>query len=125
MTPIADPELRGLAAGETVVAFVPAGAAEVGATLTLTGAGPLDPADLKPAYRRWATEPAPSGPWTALVVAVYPVTPLLRDRAAGRHLRATMPDGDALVLRVAGTAGPVLSDAAFTARVRSLERELP
>lgn len=123
MLPIPDPDLRALATGETIVAFVPRAGVTEGDEVVLVGAGPRPAADLKPAYRRWASLPAPPGEWHAVVVAVHPASLLAGDGAA-RHVLAEAGGGDVVLLRVSGDAGTVLSDAAFAARWRSAEAAL-
>ncbi len=86
--PLPDAELRALASGEVVVAFVPRMTVGEGDELALLPGGPMAAEDLKPAYRRWASHPAPEGTWTAVVVAVDPAALLDVEAGAGRHIRA-------------------------------------
>jgi hypothetical protein len=118
---VADSDLRGLVGGETIVALTNGDRPTPGTRLLLVGGEPRDPGDLKPAYRRWAGSPCP-GRWKAEVVDVAPVSAFDADAFRARHL---LDDPDAewvVVLRVLGPEGPVLSDEAFRARVRSLEQ---
>jgi hypothetical protein len=110
-----------LASGEVVIAFVPRMTVGEGDELTLLPSGPMTAEDLKPAYRRWASHPAPEGTWTAVVVAVDPAALLDVEAGAARHIRAEPGTGDLAILRVFGLDGPVLSDEAFAARVGSIE----
>ena len=79
--------------------------------------------DLKPAYRHWADRPV-EGEWSAVVEAVHPAALLDPESGSARHILAEAPGGDLLVLRVYGPDGPVLSDAAFEARRRSVQGAL-
>jgi hypothetical protein len=119
--PLPDPELRALASGEVVVAFVNRMTVAEGDELTLMPGGPMASQDLKPAYRRWATLPAPEGTWTAVVVSVDPAALLDAEAGAARHIRVQPGTGDLAILRVYAPDGPVLSDEAFAARVGSIE----
>jgi hypothetical protein len=122
MLAIDTPELLALAAGEVVVAFVARGTCSEGDELELVEGGALALEDVKHAYRRWLGAAVPPGPWTAVVVAVDPAQLLDPEAGGARHLRASAPtSGDLLVLRVEGPDGPVLSDEAFAARLRSVE----
>lgn len=118
------PDLRGLAAGEIVVAFVERGILTEGDEVDLAP-GPSRPeGELRPAYRRWAAAP-PEGAWTAIVAAVHPAALLDPDAGRSRHLLTAAPThGDLVVLRVFGPGGAVLSDVAFAARRRSVEGAL-
>ena len=121
---VPDAELRALAGGEVIVAFTSPGAAAPGDHVALTPTATEDPMGLLPAYRRWAGSPPP-GEWSAEVVAVYGLARFDEGRLAARHIRSQVPPGgDILVLRVFGSRGPVLSDTAFAARLRSLEAAL-
>ena len=121
MLPLPDAEVRALASGEVVVAFVTRMTVGEGDELTLDPTGPVPPEELKPAYRRWAALPAPEGSWTAVVIAVDPATLLDPEAGAARHIRTTAGTGDLAILRVYDAEGPVLSDEAFAARRRSIE----
>ncbi len=121
MLSLPDAEVRALATGEVIVAFVPRMAVGEGDEVDLGGSGAMPAEDLKPAYRRWAGLPAPEGPWTAVVVAVDPAALLDPEAGAGRHIRNAPGTGDLAILRVYGPEGPVLSDEAFAARRRSIE----
>lgn len=114
-------DLRALAEGEVVVAFVPSGAVSVGDEVSLEPGPARAPEELKPAYRRWVAAPPAGTSWTAKVVAVHPADRLDRDSGDARHLLVRAPEeGDLVVLRVRSEGRPVLSDDAFAARVRSL-----
>jgi hypothetical protein len=116
------PELLGLAAGEIVVAFAARGTVNEGDEVELAPGPSLDPAMVKPAYRRWLQMPLPDATFTAVVIAVDPAQLLDPEAGGARHLRTTPPtEGDLLVLRVSGPDGAVLSDEAFAARHRSVE----
>ncbi len=121
MLTVSDPELRALAGGETVIAFVTRGELTEGDEIELAGAGPLDVTSLKAAYRRWASAGPPSGDFTAIVVSVDPAAILDPVAGSSRHILKSPGEGDVVVLRVFDTAGPVLGDEAFEARRRSLE----
>ncbi|CAN5400023.1 hypothetical protein BH24ACT7_BH24ACT7_26110 [soil metagenome] len=121
MLTLPDAEVRALAAGELVVAFVPRMTVGEGDELILNPSGPMPEGELKPAYRRWADQPAPDGAWTAVVVAVDPATLLDPEAGAARHILTAPGAGDLAILRVYGPDGPVLSDEAFAARQRSIE----
>ena len=125
MVQIPNPDLRALASGEVVVAFVSRDAATEGDEVELTGSGPRNERELKPAYRRWADEPAPTGPWFGIVDRVDPATILDSDAGASRHILAEAPaDGDVIIMRVYGPDGPVLGEDAFMARKNSVEGAL-
>jgi hypothetical protein len=121
---VPDPDLRALASGEQIVAFVAHGIVTAGSTVTIAGSGPRIADELKPAYRRWAGAPAPRGRWTAAVDAVLPASQLDNDAGAARHILRESGTGDLVVLRVAGPDGPVLTDDAYSARRISLESAL-
>jgi hypothetical protein len=122
MVQIPNPDLRALASGEVVVAFVTRGAATEGDEIELTGSGPRDERELKPAYRRWADEPAPAGPWLGVVDRVDPATILDPEAGASRHILTEAPvDGDVIIVRVYGPDGAVLGEDAFVARKNSVE----
>jgi hypothetical protein len=117
-------DLIALVSGEIVVAESERGTLSEGDELDLE-AGPARPAEeLKPAYRRWSYAAVPEGRWTGVVVAVHPAQAFDADSGASRHLLTRALQGDVVVLRVYSEAGPVLSDVAFDARVRSLEGSL-
>lgn len=119
------PDLRALATGEAIVAFLPAGPPSPGDEVELESGGARSPTKLKPAYRGWAEIDAPPGRWSARVEAVHPVEDLDPKAADARHVLASLPEeGLVLVLRVEGPEGPVLSDAAFAGRLRSLRSAL-
>ena len=120
MLPLSDPELRALASGECVVAFVPRGSVDEGDEVQLTGTARLAPQALKPAYRRWADIGPPPGTWTAVVDAVEPAAILDPVAGAARHILTEPGDGDVVVLHVYGADGPVLDDDAYAARRRSV-----
>ncbi|MDQ3782550.1 MAG: hypothetical protein M3349_06385 [Actinomycetota bacterium] len=121
MLTLPDAEVRALATGEIVIAFVARMTVAEGDELTLEPAGPMPADDLKPAYRRWAAVPAPDGPWTAVVLAIHSAALLDPDAGTSRHIRTEPGTDDLAILRVYGPDGPVLSDTAFGARVRSIE----
>lgn len=117
---VSDPELRALVSGESVIAFVPRGTVAEGDEVELSANGPLRPDQLKPAYRRWADAGVPEGEWTAIVDVVSPAAALDPTAGGTRHILDGHGSGDLVVLRVYGDDGPVLSDEAFDARVRSV-----
>ena len=118
------PDLLALVTGEVVAAFGPRRGVDQGDEVDLAASGSRPADDLKPAYRHWADREAPAGAWSAVVEAVHPAALLNAESGDARHVLVTVPEGDLLVLRVYGTGGPVLSDAAFAARRRSLEGAL-
>jgi hypothetical protein len=125
MVPVPDPDLRALASGEVVVTFVSRGAATEGDEVELDGAGPRREEELKPAYRRWATDPAPDGPWLGIVERVAPATILDPTAGGSRHILMEAPtEGDLIIVRVYGPDGAVLSDDAFAARRNAVEGAL-
>lgn len=124
MLTFTDPELRALAEGECVIAFVPRGSVSEGDEVTLSADGPLPVGGLKPAYRRWADAGPPEGTWTAVVESVGTAAALDPIAGAARHILAGPGEGDLVVLRVFGEDGPVLSDEAFDARLRSVDGAL-
>ncbi len=125
MVQIPNPDLRALASGEVVVAFVTRGTATEGDEIELAGSGPRDERELKPAYRRWADEPAPAGPWLGVVDRVDPATILDPEAGVSRHILTEAPvEGDVIILRVYGPDGPVLGEDAFAARRSSVEGAL-
>jgi hypothetical protein len=122
---LSDPELRGLATGESVVAFVERMTVTEGDEIDLEPGGRLPSDLLKPAYRRWADAGPPPGRWTGVVESVDPAVILDPVAGSSRHLLMVAPeDGDLVLLRVYGAAGPVLGDDAFSARRRSVEGAL-
>jgi hypothetical protein len=121
MLSLPDAEVRALASGEVVVAFVARMTVGEGDELTLEPTGEMAADALKPAYRRWASLPSPDGTWTAVVVSVDPAGLLDAEAGGARHIRVEPGTGDLAILRVYGPDGPVLSDEAFAARVRSIE----
>jgi len=124
MLTISDPELRALASGESIVAFVPRMTVTEGDEVELTGNGPVPADHLKPAYRRWADAGPPPGEWTGVVVSVDPAAILDPVAGSARHILAEPGDGDVVLLRVYGSDGAVLGDEAFSARLRSVEGAL-
>jgi len=118
------PDLLAVVTGESIVAFVPRGAVEVGDEVRLAAAGSRTPGEVKPAYAGWVERAAPDGAWWAAVEDVLAASALDPREGASRHVLAGIPDGDLLVLRVHGEDGPVLSDTAFAARRRSLDGAL-
>lgn len=124
MLRVSDPELRALASGETIIAFVTRGDLTEGDEVGITSSGGLDPEKLKAAYRRWADAEPPHGDLTAIVVSVDPATILDPVAGASRHILMAPGDGDMAVVRVFDAAGPVLSDEAFEARRHSVEGAL-
>jgi hypothetical protein len=125
MLQIPNPDLRALASGEIVIAFVNRGAATEGDEIDLRGSGSRPESELKPAYRRWATESVLGGPWLGIVDRVDPATILDREAGSSRHILTEAPAaGDVIILRVYGPDGPVLSEDAFAARRSSVEEAL-
>jgi hypothetical protein len=124
MLMVTDPELRALASGESVIAFVARGTATEGDEVELLAGGSLPADRLKPAYRRWADAGPPAGVWTAVVESVDPAASLDTVAGASRHVLADVGPGDMVVLRVFGSSGPVLSQVAFDARVESVNAAL-
>ncbi len=124
MLTISDPELRALASGETIVAFVPRMTVTEGDELDLTGGGPLPTDDLKPAYQRWAEAGPPPGDWTGVVVSVDPAAILDPIAGNARHILSEPGTGDVVLLRMYGPDGPVLDEETFAARLRSVEGAL-
>jgi hypothetical protein len=120
MLTLSDPELRALAGGESIIAFIPRGTVSEGDELRLASGGPLAADELKPAYRRWADSGPPPGEWSAVVESLSPAASLDPAAGASRHVLVAPGDGDLVVLRVFGVDGPVLSDVAFDARLRSV-----
>lgn len=104
--------------------FVPRGLVTEGDEVEFAAAGSVDAADLKPAYRRWAEAGPPDGAYGAVVVSVNPAGMLDREAGAARHILSSNGAGDLVVLRVFDEHGPVLSDEAFAARIRSVEGAL-
>lgn len=121
---VPSPDLRALATGESVIAVVARGSVSEGDELDLAADDSRNADELKPAYRRWAAEKAPAGAWSAVVAAVHPAQAFDDAAASSRHIFSGHLEGDVVVLRMYGADGPVLSDAAFDARVSSLEGSL-
>lgn len=121
MLTLPDAEVRALATGEIVIAFVPRMTVAEGDEVALDAAGAMPADDLKPAYRRWAMAPAPDGPWTAVVFAIHSAALLDPSAGSSRHIRTEPGTDDLAILRIYGPDGPVLSDTAFAARVSSIE----
>lgn len=123
--PLTDVEARALIAGETVLAFVARHSLSEGDEFAIAAGRAARHDEVKPAYRRWIGSPLPDGEWTAVVEAVHPAALLDPVSGASRHVTTHAGDGDLVVLRVYDEGGaPVLSDAAFEARVRSVEGAL-
>ena len=124
MLALAAPDAHALISGESVIAFVARGAVTEGDELEIVVSGPRDPAEVKPAYRRWAEAPLPPGNWVGVVVAVHPAALLDPVAGSARHILAAPQDGDLAVVRVYDGARPVLSDEAFAARRGAAEGAL-
>lgn len=124
MLTIHDVDFRALVAGEVVVAETSRGEATEGDEYELAAGAARPASDVKPAYQRLVGLPPPEGSWTGVVVAVHPAQAFDAESGASRHILTRPPEGDLIVVRVYGDAGPVLSDVAFEARVRSLEGAL-
>jgi hypothetical protein len=116
-------EMRALAGGETIVLTGGAGTAAAGDRIALRAGATDPPHPLKPAYRRWEEASVP-GDWTATVAAVWRSDDFDPDRFSSRHVFATHPEGEILLLRVSGDRGAVLSETAFEARRRSVDQAL-
>lgn len=116
--PVTSALLHGLASGEVVILPDAAGLSRDDA-IVLVDDGP-DRIRIAPPYDRWSEEPV-EGTWSATVVAVEQATAFEAHAFASRHLVARHPGGSVAVLRVSTEAGPVLSDVAFSARLRSIE----
>lgn len=121
MLAIPDPDLRALASGESVIAFIPRATATEGDEVTLEASGPRAAAELKPAYRRWAKAGPPDGSWAAIVVSVHPAASLDVAAGADRHILAEPGEGDLVILQVFNGTEAVLSEDAFLARRSSVE----
>ncbi len=124
MLMVTDQELRALASGESVIAFVARNTVSEGDEVELTSGSSLPADRLKPAYRRWADAGPPAGPWSAVVESVEPAASLDPVAGASRHVLSESGQGDMVVLRVFASSGPVLSEVAFDARVRSVSGAL-
>lgn len=124
MLDLSPPEARALIAGEVVVGFAERGAVTEGDEVDISPTVTLAETDVKPAYQRWLDTAIPDGPWTGVVISVDPAQILDPDAGQSRHVRTSAPSGDLIVLRVYGPDGPVLSDAAFAARQKSVEGAL-
>jgi hypothetical protein len=114
------PDLLALVTGESIVAFAARGAVQAGDEVDLAASGTRPATALQPAYRHWAGRDAPPGDWTAVVEEIHPSAALDPIAGASRHVLVDVPDGDLVVVRTHGQAGPVLSDVAYGARRRSL-----
>lgn len=123
MLTVSNVELRALASGETIVAFVTRGTSTEGDEVVLRGGGPVPRGGVKPAYRRWEATTV-AGEFNAVVVAVTPSAMLDPVAGAARHVLMEPGEGDVVVLRVYTGEGPVLSDTAFAARRGSVEGAL-
>lgn len=123
MLTVSNAELRSLATGETIVAFVPRGTLTEGDEVELHAGGPAPGRGLKPAYVRWRTATLAER-FNAIVLAVTPAAMLDPVAGAARHILSEPGEGDLVVLRVFGSDGPVLSDTAFAARRGSVEGAL-
>lgn len=121
MLSLPNPDVYALAGGEVITAFVDRGMLTEGDEVSLVGGGPRVPRDLKPAYQRWAEIDLPPGEWSAVVVSVHPAASVDPAAGAARHILREAGDGDLVLLRVYRGGEPVLSDAAFDARRRSVE----
>ena len=113
-----------LISGEVIMAETGRGEITEGDEYELTVGGMRPPEEVKPAYRRWVNLPPPEGSWTGVVIAVHPAQAFDAASGASRHVLARPPKGDVVIVRVFGEDGPVLSEVAFEARVRSLEGAL-
>jgi hypothetical protein len=121
MLAIPDPDLRALASGESVIAFVPRATLTEGDEVTLEASGPRAADELKPAYRRWAKAGPTDGSWAAIVVSVHPAASLDVAAGADRHILAEPGEGDLVILQVFNGTEAVLSEDAFLARRSSVE----
>lgn len=118
---IPNPDLAALAAGATIVAFAPRHAVDLNDELDLVPSGRRPPEALQPRHAGLAGVSAPHGPWNALVVGLQPATSLAGEHGMTHHILAEVPDGDAVILRVSGPTGEVLSDDAFVAELGAVE----
>lgn len=107
------PDLAALAAGRTVVAFAARHAVDIDDEVELIPAGTRAEAKLQRRYALLAEAETPEGEWSALVVGLQPASSLGRADTMQHHILAEVPDGDAVILRVYGPEGAVLSDEAF------------
>lgn len=124
MLDLAQAEARALIAGEIIVAFADRGTVTEGDEVSIAVTGELADESVKPAYRRWSREPLPDGPWSGVVESVDPATILDPQAGLSRHLRTSARPGDVVVIRIYGPDGPVLTDAAYEARRKSVEGAL-
>jgi hypothetical protein len=119
-----NPDVIALVSGESIVAFTDLDTVAAGSTVTLIGTGPRPPGQLKPAYRRWHDAAIPDGQWTATVDVASPADAMDPAEGAARYILAAPGEGVVLALRVSGPGGPVLSDAAYSARRSSFNSAL-
>ena len=115
------PDLAALAGGTTVVAFASRHAVDLNDELDLIPSADRPEHELSPPHTELAGAECPPGPWTALVVGLQPASSLAGAEGMQHHILAEVPDGDAVILRVWGPGGPVLSDEAFAAEQAAVE----
>ncbi len=123
MLQLSPPEAMALVTGEIVVGFADRGAVNEGDEVAIAATTTASADDIKPAYRRWLGSTPPDG-YGGVIISVEPVAILDSEAGSARHLRSSAPPGDLVVIRVYGPDGPVLSDAAFAARQKSVEGAL-
>lgn len=118
---VPDPDLQALATGTVIVAFADRHAVGLNDELELIPAGPRPVSELSPQGEALNGLGAPGEQLTGLVVGLQPAASLAGPDGSGHHVLAEVPAGDAVILRVFGPAGPVLSDQEFEARRVAIE----
>ncbi len=117
-----DPDLQALAAGTVVVAFAARHAVDLNDELELIPGGPRQPAELSEDHATVAEAGSPGTGYLGLVVGLQPAAALAGAGGSAHHILATIPDGDAVILRVFSADGsPVLGDDEFAVRRAAVE----
>ena len=116
-----DQDLAALAAGEVIVAFAPRHAVDLNDELELVAGGARDSSEVSPAHADLAEADTPDAVYSGLVVGLQPAASLASDMGTVHHILATVPEGDAVIMRVFSAQGPVLTDEQFAERLAAVE----
>lgn len=116
-----DQDLQALAGGTVIVAFAPRHAVDLNDELELVPIGARPVSDLSPTHTGPTDAGPPTGEFTGLVVGLQPAASLASNEGTAHHILAIVPEGDAVILRVFSTQGPVLTDEQFTERLTAIE----
>ena len=118
---IPDPDLQALASGTVIVAFADRNAVGLNDEVELIPAGPRPPSELSRDGQELIGLGPPGEQLVGLVVGLQPAASLAGPGGSDHHLLAEVPEGDVVILRVFGPAGPVVSDEEFEVRRAAIE----